>query len=82
MTETDVELKVKREKLLNHTAAVALAIHASGRVEAHEDFLEVLKMIPPEIRCCPECGTGPGEQHNSCKHSLDVALGKMVKDWK
>jgi len=68
MTE---DLTAKREKLLDHIAAVALAIQASGRTEVHNDLVEILKMIPPELRRCTECGIGPGEVHQpKCKCSI------------
>ena len=38
-----------REKLLNHAAAVALAIQSSGH-EIHHDFQEILKMIPDDLK--------------------------------
>lgn len=74
-------LKEKQRKLQDHVAAVVLAIQASGRVEAHHDFLEVLKMIPAELRSCPECGTNPNEAHHlNCKSSNDKIPSETVYD--
>jgi hypothetical protein len=64
-----LELKAKREKLLDHSAKVALAIQASGRYDVHEDLIEILKFIPDDMRCCPECNAKPGEHNKSCKLS-------------
>jgi hypothetical protein len=57
--------KKNREELLDRIARVALAIQASGRVEVGWDFIEILKLIPAELRRCPECGILPGEEHHS-----------------
>jgi succinate dehydrogenase flavin-adding protein (antitoxin of CptAB toxin-antitoxin module) len=66
------ELTSKREKLRKCAAAVALAIQASGQIEVHHDLIEIMKMIPEELRCCVECGTHPGDAHRpKCKLSLD-----------
>ncbi|MCK9567542.1 hypothetical protein M0R72_01170 [Candidatus Pacearchaeota archaeon] len=61
-------LSDKQRKLQDHAAAVVLAIQASGRTDVHLDFLEVLRMIPLELRGCPDCGTHPGGVHHpKCK---------------
>lgn len=44
------ELKEKRDKLLSCAARVALAIQASGQIDVHKDFIEILKVIPEELR--------------------------------
>jgi len=76
------DLSEKQRKLQNHAAAVVLAIQASGRTEVHKDFLEVLKMIPPELRGCPDCGAHPGEVHHpKCKClALEKARSETVYD--
>jgi succinate dehydrogenase flavin-adding protein (antitoxin of CptAB toxin-antitoxin module) len=62
------ELSDRQRKLQDHIAAIVLAIQASGRTEVHQDFLEVLQMIPSELRGCPDCGTHPGGVHHpKCK---------------
>lgn len=58
------EIKAQREKLLDCAARVALAIQASGQIEVHKDFIEILKMIPEEIRRCPRCGIDAGNYHH------------------
>jgi hypothetical protein len=63
--------KKAREELLDRIARIALAIQASGHVNVGYDFIEVLKLIPVELRRCPECGISPGEDHRSgCGRSI------------
>jgi hypothetical protein len=70
MTDPDLDKK-RREKLLDRMARVALAIQASGRTEVHQDFIEILKLLPIELRRCPECDTSPGEEHcTGCTRTL------------
>ena len=59
--------KKRHEELLDRIARVVLAIQASGRHEAHQDFMEIIKLLPIELRRCVECGIDPGEEHHpSC----------------
>ena len=55
--------KKRHEELLDRIARVALAIAASGRVEVGLDFIEIIKLLPIELRRCVECGINPGEEH-------------------
>jgi hypothetical protein len=65
-------LSDQRNELLDNIAAIALAIQASGRPEVHKNLVEVIKMLPTEIRRCPNCGCLDSYHYPDCK------LGKLV----
>lgn len=57
------ELQSKRERLTECAAVVALAIQASGRLNAHLALVEILRMVPREYRACTKCGALPDTDH-------------------